>query len=123
MGCGSSQLHQMKRENFSTSQTVKRSKLDRNSGSINSSIIILPSENPLESSLFKDAEFVYENNLKVQNNNDAENNMVIEWIRPHQLVSRPQLYVDGTSRRDVIQGILGDCWLLSTCAALAKKVG
>jgi calpain len=37
------------------------------------------------------------------------------------MVSQPELYVDGTSRRDVIQGILGDCWLLSTCAALAKK--
>ena len=29
--------------------------------------------------------------------------------------------MDGTSRRDVIQGILGDCWLLSTCAAVAKR--
>ena len=45
----------------------------------------------------------------------------LQWLRPHQLVSDPALYVDGTSRRDVIQGILGDCWLLSTCAALAKK--
>ena len=75
--------------------------------------------------------------------------MHITWLRPHQIVSTPQLYVDGTSRRDVIQGknfafvnlkkkllpifflhkkhlffnlgILGDCWLLSTCAAIAKK--
>ena len=47
--------------------------------------------------------------------------MDIYWLRPHELVNRPELYVDGTSRRDVMQGILGDCWLLSTCAALAKK--
>ena len=36
-------------------------------------------------------------------------------------MERPAIFVDGTSRRDVIQGVLGDCWLLSTCAALAKK--
>ncbi len=45
----------------------------------------------------------------------------LEWKRPHQIVEAPRLYVDGTSRRDVIQGVLGDCWLLSTCAALAKR--
>ena len=45
------------------------------------------------------------------------------WKRPYELSpdGEPQLYVDGTSRRDVIQGILGDCWLLSTCAAIAKR--
>ena len=43
------------------------------------------------------------------------------WKRPFELSSNPSLYVDGTSRRDVIQGILGDCWLLSTCAAVAKR--
>ena len=65
------------------------------------------------------------------------------WKRPCEIVSEPRLYgesikkvtatilrcelmtmifaVDGTSRRDVIQGILGDCWLLSTCAAVAKR--
>ena len=25
------------------------------------------------------------------------------WVRPHQLVQEPKLFVDGTSRRDVIQ--------------------
>ena len=70
----------------------------------------------------------------------------IVWKRPCEIVSEPHLYgkskslphrtyllnmklnsghhlltVDGTSRRDVIQGILGDCWLLSTCAAVAKR--
>ena len=43
------------------------------------------------------------------------------WRRPHELASDPSIYVDGTSRKDVVQGILGDCWLLSTCAAIAKR--
>ena len=46
---------------------------------------------------------------------------LFSWKRPFELSSKPSLYVDGTSRRDVIQGILGDCWLLSTCAAIAKR--
>lgn len=45
----------------------------------------------------------------------------VAWMRPHQLVEEPSLYVGGTSRRDVLQGVLGDCWLLSACAALAKR--
>ena len=28
---------------------------------------------------------------------------------------------NGTETASFIQGILGDCWLLSTCAAIAKK--
>ena len=44
-----------------------------------------------------------------------------KWLRPCEISETPFLYVDGTSRRDVMQGILGDCWLLSTCAAVAKR--
>lgn len=33
----------------------------------------------------------------------------------------PELFVDGASRRDVVQGALGDCWFLSSCAAVARK--
>ena len=39
-----------------------------------------------------------------------------------KLVSKPELLVDGIDRRDVIQEIHGDYWLLSTCVVLAKKV-
>ena len=31
------------------------------------------------------------------------------------------MFVDGASRRDVVQGALGDCWFLSSCAAVARK--
>ena len=78
-------------------------------------IIIIPQE---ESGLFEDPEFQY---LQEHADNDPSKNTPLQWLRPHQMVPNPALYVDGTSRRDVIQGILGDCWLLSTCAALAKK--
>ena len=66
----------------------------------------------------KKHKFFYHSVISGPNETEFE----IQWLRPHELVSKPELYVDGTSRRDVIQGILGDCWLLSTCAALAKKV-
>ncbi|XP_042886096.1 calpain-A-like isoform X2 [Penaeus japonicus] len=45
----------------------------------------------------------------------------IEWKRPFELVDEPQLFIDGASRRDVVQGCLGDCWFLSSCAAVARK--
>ena len=54
-------------------------------------------------------------------NRSEEELALFTWKRPFELSSNPSLYVDGTSRRDVIQGILGDCWLLSTCAAIAKR--
>lgn len=44
--------------------------------------------------------------------------MYIEWKRPHELTSVPRLFVEGASRFDVIQGELGDCWLLVAVANL-----
>lgn len=38
-----------------------------------------------------------------------------------ELQEEPQLFVDGANRRDVVQGALGDCWFLSSCAAVARK--
>ncbi|XP_063848064.1 calpain-9-like isoform X2 [Scylla paramamosain] len=45
----------------------------------------------------------------------------VVWRRPHELVDSPYMFVDGASRRDVVQGALGDCWFLSSCAAVARK--
>ena len=42
----------------------------------------------------------------------------IEWCRPHQLVEEPHLMEGGGSRFDIIQGELGDCWLLAAMANL-----
>lgn len=82
-------------------------------------IIVLPPE------LFEDQNFPYNKACSAFLQSGQHHNCYcnqIRWIRPHEMVAKPELYVDGTSRRDVIQGVLGDCWLLSTCAALAKKV-
>ncbi|XP_071538694.1 calpain-A-like isoform X2 [Panulirus ornatus] len=45
----------------------------------------------------------------------------IVWRRPYELQEEPRLFVDGASRRDVVQGALGDCWFLSSCAAVARN--
>ncbi|XP_037268431.1 calpain clp-1-like [Rhipicephalus microplus] len=45
----------------------------------------------------------------------------VTWLRPHEMVSEPQLLVNGVSRNDIVQGALGDCWFLSSCAAVAQR--
>ncbi|XP_035684418.1 calpain-9-like [Branchiostoma floridae] len=45
----------------------------------------------------------------------------IEWKRPQALVDNPRLLVHGVSTDDVRQGTLGDCWFLSSCAAIARE--
>ncbi|GIX79364.1 calpain-B [Caerostris darwini] len=45
----------------------------------------------------------------------------IVWLRPHELIVRPELLVDGVSRHDIVQGILADCWFLSSCSAVAQR--
>lgn len=36
-------------------------------------------------------------------------------------MSEPQVLVDGVSRQDIKQGTLGDCWFLSSCAAVSQQ--
>ncbi|KAL5004233.1 hypothetical protein ScPMuIL_017689 [Solemya velum] len=45
----------------------------------------------------------------------------IVWKRPGELCRRPMLISDGTSRHDMKQGDLNDCWFLSTLSAIAEK--
>ncbi|XP_037777130.1 calpain-5-like isoform X2 [Penaeus monodon] len=44
---------------------------------------------------------------------------VITWKRPHEIVDKPQLFVEGASANDVTQGQLGNCWFVAACASLA----
>lgn len=45
----------------------------------------------------------------------------VEFKRPPEICDDPQLFVDGATRMDVKQGILGDCWLLAGVAGLATN--
>mmetsp|Transcript_25369 Transcript_25369/g.44310 ORF Transcript_25369/g.44310 Transcript_25369/m.44310 type:complete len:179 (+) Transcript_25369:111-647(+) len=43
----------------------------------------------------------------------------IKWMRPGDYSQDPDYFKDGVSAGDVIQGRLGDCWLLGAMAAVA----
>ncbi|GIY53238.1 calpain-B [Caerostris extrusa] len=45
-------------------------------------------------------------------------NGAIKWLRPSDLSDQPRLFVEGATRFDVVQGELGDCWLLAAVANL-----
>ncbi|KAF8785968.1 Calpain-2 catalytic subunit like protein [Argiope bruennichi] len=53
--------------------------------------------------------------------NKRQRDPQIVWLRPHELIIRPELLVDGVSRHDIVQGILADCWFLSSCSAVAQR--
>uniref|UniRef100_A0AAQ5X1P9 Calpain catalytic domain-containing protein n=1 Tax=Amphiprion ocellaris TaxID=80972 RepID=A0AAQ5X1P9_AMPOC len=42
----------------------------------------------------------------------------VEWLRPGRIVSNPSFVVDGVSRFDFGQGIVGNCWFLASIGAL-----
>ncbi|KAI1724393.1 calpain family cysteine protease domain-containing protein [Ditylenchus destructor] len=45
----------------------------------------------------------------------------VEWLRPGEIIKEPQLISEGHSRFDVIQGELGDCWLMAAAANLTLR--
>lgn len=37
------------------------------------------------------------------------------------MIPEPKLFIDTISRHDIVQGVLADCWFLSSCAAVAQR--
>ncbi|XP_022710373.1 calpain-A-like isoform X2 [Varroa jacobsoni] len=42
----------------------------------------------------------------------------VRWLRPSEIASSPCLFVDGASRFDVVQGSVGNCWMVAALANL-----
>ncbi|XP_021342177.1 calpain-A-like [Mizuhopecten yessoensis] len=71
--------------------------------------------------LFCDEAFPADHNALFYSDRSESN---ILWKRPKDLVEewqKPFLVQDGVTRDDIKQGILGDCWFLSACAAVSQR--
>ncbi|XP_056344106.1 calpain-13 isoform X2 [Oenanthe melanoleuca] len=45
----------------------------------------------------------------------------IQWRRPTELQRNPHLIMDGVSRFDIMQGEIGDCWMLAALGSLTLR--
>ncbi|VDM56272.1 unnamed protein product [Angiostrongylus costaricensis] len=72
----------------------------------------------LEKRLFEDPHFPAQDSSLFYSRSPPKR---IDWLRPGEIVREPQLITEGHSRFDVIQGELGDCWLLAAAANLTLK--
>ncbi|TKR77528.1 hypothetical protein L596_018482 [Steinernema carpocapsae] len=71
-----------------------------------------------EKKLFEDPEFPAEDSSLYYSKRPPKR---VTWMRPGEIVREPQLIHEGQSRFDVIQGELGDCWLLAAAANLTLR--
>ncbi|XP_078483722.1 calpain-9-like isoform X2 [Ciona intestinalis] len=69
--------------------------------------------------LYEDPEFPADWNALFYSPPHQRPRMDVEWKRPHDISDDPQLFVGGASRFDIMQGELGDCWLLAAIASLS----
>jgi len=61
--------------------------------------------------------FPYFNNWTDKNFKNSKYD--VKWLRPHEICNKPLFYSkNGPSRNDVIQGIIGDCWIIGPISNL-----
>lgn len=65
--------------------------------------------------LFEDPEFPCKGS-SVWGNKDPK--FPVTWLRPPEMCNNPKLFVDGASRFDVVQGSVGNCWMVASTANL-----
>ncbi|XP_037500849.1 LOW QUALITY PROTEIN: calpain-A-like [Rhipicephalus sanguineus] len=65
--------------------------------------------------LFEDPEFPCKGS-SVWGNKDPK--FPVTWLRPPEMCNNPKLFVDGASRFDVVQGSVGNCWMVASAANL-----
>ncbi|XP_067874967.1 calpain-9 [Heterodontus francisci] len=70
--------------------------------------------------LFEDLQFPATNSSIHGPRGASQLNIAITgWMRPQEICANPQFIVDGTTRTDICQGSLADCWFLSVVACLS----
>uniref|UniRef100_A0A0N5AK69 Calpain catalytic domain-containing protein n=1 Tax=Syphacia muris TaxID=451379 RepID=A0A0N5AK69_9BILA len=67
-----------------------------------------------DSSLFSNPKQTYARRTEFHRNYEY-----LRWLRPNEIVENPRFFVAGQSRFDVIQGSIGDCYLIASVATLA----
>ena len=45
----------------------------------------------------------------------------VRWKRPHEICSNPQFTVGGTTRFDLDQGYLGNCWFIAAVSMVTQR--
>ncbi|XP_053388968.1 calpain-5-like, partial [Mercenaria mercenaria] len=81
-------------------------------------------ENLGQDELFCDPDFPADSQALFYSEDKHSTGKSIIWKRPKDLMEEwqtPQLMIDGMTRDDIKQGILGDCWFLSSCAAVSQR--
>ncbi|XP_041783640.1 calpain-B-like [Anopheles merus] len=73
-----------------------------------------------EGTLFEDPEFPANNFSIYHSNPPKKGEREFEWKRPGEIVPSPKFVTEGFSRFDVRQGIIGNCWFISSCSALTS---
>ena len=68
--------------------------------------------------MFVDTEFPANNS--VIGNIDCPIPADLKWVRPIEIMDKVRLYEDGVEPTDILQGCLGDCYFLSSLAAMAE---
>uniref|UniRef100_A0A7E4VD57 Calpain catalytic domain-containing protein n=1 Tax=Panagrellus redivivus TaxID=6233 RepID=A0A7E4VD57_PANRE len=71
-----------------------------------------------EKTLFEDPEFPAEDSSLYYSKRPQQE---FQWMRPGEMLDDPQLIISHQSRFDVVQGALGDCWLLAATASLTLR--
>jgi len=74
-----------------------------------------------EGFVYKDSIFPDEPTSLYYTSNPPENYDLVEWQRPIEFCESPYLLSDGISSDDIIQGMLGNCWWLSSVGAISRK--
>ncbi|XP_077966798.1 calpain-A-like [Styela clava] len=72
--------------------------------------------------VFRDTNFPAEKeSLYFSQRGSSKWKRITEWKRPYDLTENPHLLKDGITSDDIIQGSLGNCWWLSSVAAISRK--